>query len=145
MKWLRWFFREWMKRCGHAFSMSVVLGPLFFFVLHANEERIDSPGEWFWAFVSVLLPVVFGQWLWRLLWRDDAEKPAPPPTPAQLRQSRLAAVADTVSDLPGGISFQELCLQLDEKQTRRLLHLLHQIRPGERHLRDVLLCVECEA
>lgn len=63
----------------------------------------------------------------------------PPATPAQLRQSRLAAVADTVSDLPGGIRFEELCHQLDEKQTRRLLHLLHQTRPGERHLRDVLL------
>ena len=86
----------------------------------------------------MLLPVVFGKWLWRLLWSDDAERPAPA-TPAQIRQSRLAAVADTVSDLPGGISFQELCLQLDEKQTRRLLHLLHQIRPGERHLREVLL------
>ncbi|HBJ87682.1 MAG TPA: hypothetical protein DDZ88_28260 [Verrucomicrobiales bacterium] len=138
MKWLHWFFREWMKRCIRTFSMMAVLGPLVVFVLHANEERIDSPAEWVWAFVAVILPVVFGKSLWRLLWSDDAEKPAPPPTPAQLRQSRLAAVADTVSDLPDGISFQELCLQLDEKQTRRLLHLLHQTRPGERHLRDVL-------
>jgi hypothetical protein len=138
MKWLRWFFREWMRRLIRAFSMMLVLGPLIVFVLHANEERIDSLGEWLWAIVAVLLPVLLGKWLWKLQFDDDGEIPAPPPTPAQLRQSRLAAVADTVNDLPGGIRFEELCLQLDEKQTRRLLHLLHQIRPGERHLRDVL-------
>ncbi len=137
MKWLRWFFREWMKRCGHAFSMLVVFGPLFFFVLHANEERIDSLGEWVWALVAVLLPVVFGKWLWRLLWSDDAERPAPA-TPAQLRQQRLLTVADSVDDLPGGITFVDLCETLDEKQIRKLLHQLHQTRPGERHLRKFL-------
>jgi hypothetical protein len=138
VKWLRWFFREWMRRFIRAFSMMLVLGPLFAFVQHASEERIDSLAEWVWGLLAVLLPVVFGKWLWRFLWSYFPEY-RPPATPAQLRQSRLAAVADTVSDLPGGIRFEELCLQLDEKQTRRLLHLLHQTRPGERHLREALL------
>jgi hypothetical protein len=137
MKWLRWFFREWGRRLIRGIASIIVLGPLSVFVMHAAEHDIDSVGEWIWALLAVLLPVVFGKWLWRFLWSYFPEH-RPPATPGQLRQSRLAAVADTVSDLPGGIRFEELCLQLDEKQTRRLLHLLHQIRPGERHLRDVL-------
>jgi hypothetical protein len=40
--------------------------------------------------------------------------------------------------LPDGITLSSLCEKLNEKQTRELLHLLHQIRPGSRHLRDVL-------
>lgn len=136
MKWLRWFFREWGKRCVRQFAGWLVFGPIVIFVLHANDDRIDTPGEWIWALVAVLLPVVFGKWLWHLQF-DDEEK-AVPPTPAELRRARLEAVADSVDQLPHGISFTALCEQLDERQTRRLLHLLHQTRPGERHLRDVL-------
>ncbi|MEZ5387669.1 MAG: hypothetical protein R3F13_19345 [Prosthecobacter sp.] len=136
MKWMRWFFREWGMRLIQRFGMLIVLGPLIFFVLHAAEDRIDTVGEWLWALVAVLLPLVLGKWLWDL--HDIVDVEQPPPSPAEERGLRLTTVADSVNDLPGGISFQELCDQLDEKQMRKLLHLLHQIRPGERHLRDVV-------
>jgi hypothetical protein len=135
-KWLCWFFREWGKRLIRHFGGLLVLGPLGVFVLHANHERIDSLGEWLWALVAVLLPVLLGKWLWQLQF-DDEEQP-PQPTPAEERAARLLAVADSVTDLPGGIEFTGFCRQLDEKETRKLLHRLHQIRPGERHLRDVM-------
>lgn len=96
----------------------------------------SKPGLWFLLFASILLPALLFKRAWRLnfTWDD-----APPPaqlTPAQLRQQRILAVADTVDGLPGGISLADLCERLDEKQTRKLLHQMQQTRPGNRHLRD---------
>lgn len=139
-KWLCWFFREWGKRLIRHFGGLLVLGPLGIFVLHANHERIDSLGEWLWALVAVLLPVLLGKWLWKLQFDDDEKQPQP--SPAEERGSRLMTVADSVGDLPGGIDFQELCRQLDEKQRKKLLHLLHQKRPGQRHLREVVTSIQ---
>jgi hypothetical protein len=130
------FFREWGRRCAYSFSLYAVVAPVVFLFVMIRDglDRTDL-ADWVVIAVLTVLALICGKTAW-----DDPE--VPPPTPAQLRQSRLAAVADTVSDLPVGIRFEELCLQLDEKQTRRLLHLLHQIRPEERHLRDVLLKVD---
>jgi hypothetical protein len=130
------FFREWGRRCAYRFSLSAVAAPVVFLFVMIRDglDRTDL-ADWVVLAVLTVLALICGKTAW-----GDPE--VPPPTPAQLRQSRLAAVADTVSDLPGGIRFEELCLQLDEKQTRRLLHLLHQIRPGERHVREVLLKVD---
>jgi len=135
MKWVRWFFREWIKRCSRFLGVALVLGPLISFVMHAAHERIDSVGEWLWALVAVILPLKLGKWLWDLHGDVEEQKPL---SPAEERASRLMEVADSVTGLPQGVEFTELCDHLTEKQTKKLLHLLHQTRPGERHLRDVL-------
>lgn len=62
--------------------------------------------------------------------------------PAEIRMNQLLAVCDSVDGLPKAFkSFNQFCDHISDLQTRRLLHQLHQIRPGERHLRSVVFKV----
>jgi len=132
------FFREWGRRCAARFSLFAVVAPfVFLFVMIRDGLGQTDITDWVVLAVLTVIALICGKTAWRLhfSWDDPL---APPPTPAQLRQQRLLTVADSIDDLPGGITFADLCETLDEKQTRRLLHQLHQTRPGERHLRVVL-------
>lgn len=136
---MRNFFREWARRLDARMSMFVIVVALVnLFVMLRNGFDHSKPGLWFLLFASILLPALFFKRAWRLnfSWNDDP--PPAPLTPAQLRQQRILAVADTVDDLPDGMTLDRLCEKLDEKQLRRLLHQMNQIRPGSRHLRDVV-------
>ncbi|MCX6857945.1 MAG: hypothetical protein NTV80_23915 [Verrucomicrobia bacterium] len=51
--------------------------------------------------------------------------------PAEIRMNQLLAVCDSVDGLPKAFkSFNQFCDHISDLQTRRLLHQLHQIRPG---------------
>ena len=132
------FFREWGRRLDARMSILVIVFSLVnLFIMLRDGFNHSNPGLWFLLFASILLPALLFKRAWRLnfSWDDDT-RPAPL-TPAQLRQQRILAVADTVDGLPDEMTLDHLCAKLDEKQLRRLLHQLNQIRPGNRHLRDV--------
>jgi hypothetical protein len=132
------FFREWGRRCAARFSLIAFVAPfVFLFVMIRDGLGRTDITDWVVLAVLTVIALICGKTAWRLNFSWDAPVD-PPPTPAQLRQQRLLTVADSVAELPAGITFADLCETLDEKQTRKLLHHLHQIRPGERHLRDVL-------
>jgi hypothetical protein len=133
------FFREWGRRLDARMSMFVIIVALLnLFVMLRDGFDHSKPGLWFLFFASILLPALLFKRAWRLNFSWDDDPPPAPLTSAQLRQQRILAVADTVDGLPDGMTLGHLCEKLDEKQLRRLLHQLNQIRPGNRHLRDVV-------
>jgi hypothetical protein len=133
------FFRKWGRRLDARMSMVVIIVALLnLFVMLRDGFDHSKPGLWFLLFASILLPALLFKRAWRLNFTWDDSPPPAPLTPAQLRQQRILAVADTVDGLPDGITLNQLCEMLDEKQIRRLLHQMNQIRPGNRHLRDVV-------
>ncbi len=98
-----------------------------------NGFDYSNPVLWVVLLVGVVFLVIGVQFAWLLYGEEPSF-----PTSTQLKQQQFLAVADSVDGLPGGMSLADLCEKLDEKQTRKLLHQLNQIRPGNRHLRDVI-------
>jgi hypothetical protein len=132
------FFREWGRRLDAHMSMfAVVVSVVVLFCMLRDGFDHSKPALWYLLFASILLPLLFFKRAWRLNFSWSDEPRPPPPTPTKLRQQRILAVADTVDGLPGGITLEELCEKLNEKQTRKLLHQMHRTRPGNRHLRDM--------
>lgn len=114
-------------------TVAVVAPLLLIYATLTNGFDYASLGTWLALVIGLLFLVIGVQFAWLLYF-----EPPPPPTAAQRRQQQLSAAADSVDGLPGGMSLADLCEKLDEKQTRKLIHQLHQIRPGSRHLRDVV-------
>ena len=122
----------WRHQAFVRMGLLVVLFPfLMAYEMLKKGSNYSNPVPWILLLVGVLFLIIAFQFVWL-----SHEQASSPPTPARLRQQRILAVADTVDDLPGGISLADLCERLDEKQTRKLLHQMQQTRPGNRHLRD---------
>lgn len=136
MKFATWYLRESKLRLKGGMAILLVLGPFLFFIAHAESEPIDSLTEWLLGGVAVLILILFGKLFWPWIWLVD--KP-PLLTLEQSLQQRIVEVADSVDALPRGASLRETWSSLDAKQLRRVLHLLHTTRPGNRHLRDALM------
>ncbi len=116
--------------------MLIVFGPLIVFVSIAEEEPIDSWGEWLLGVVAILVPVLLVRRFWPWLTREET---TPPLTTEQALQKRIVEIADNVDALPGGVELHELWKSLDERELRRVLHLMNTTRPGNRYLRDALM------
>jgi len=131
---LKDYFSRWKKRVLDRFITTAVLAPIMLVAAMLwNGFDYSNPVLW----VVLLLGVVFFVIGVQVAWLLYGESPSAP-TPTQLRQQQFLAFADSVDSLPGRMSFPDLCKKLDDKQTRKLLHQLHQIPPGKRHLRDVV-------
>ncbi len=136
MKFVTWYLQECKYRYKRSVAVIVVFGPLITLIAIAEEGPIDSLAKWLLVVAAVLMPVSFGKWFWPWLWMEEKASPL---TAEQLLQQRIVEVADSVDALPDGTSLNEILGSMDEKQLRKVLHLLHQVRPGNRHLRDVLM------
>lgn len=131
---LKDYFSRWKRRVLNRFITTAVLVPIMLVAgMLWNGFDYSNPVLWVVLLLGFVFFVIGVQFAWLLY----CEAPSAP-TPAQLRQQQFLAVADSVDSLPGKMSFPDLCEKLDDKQTRKLLHQLNQIRPGKRHLRDVV-------
>ena len=128
-------FRDWENRLSRRMvTLAVMLSAGLVFAVLRHGFEMSNPLSWLLLLLGGLSLVNFLYLGWWLYFSPEAG--APKPAPSQIRQQRILAVADTVDDLPSGISLADLCEKLDEKQTRKLLHQMQQTRPGNRHLRD---------
>jgi hypothetical protein len=131
---LRDYFSRRKRRVLDRFITTAVLAPIMLVAgMLWNGFDCSNPFLWVVLLLGLVFFVIGVQFAWLLC----CEAPSAP-TPAQLRQQQFLAVADSVDSLPGKMSFPDRCKKLDDKQTRKLLHQLHQIPPGKRHLRDVV-------